>query len=120
MTKKRLEEKIECKFDPHLWLQRRAFVVNFLLDNSINTVFDFGCGEGSLIQVLINNCEFSKIAGVDVDPDELFTALKNCSPNAQDFLELRERPLNLQLFLGSIDVEDDRCLGWDAITLIEV
>lgn len=114
------ESKIECKFDPPLWIQRRSFVVNCLLDNAVETVFDFGCGDGSLTEVLINNCKFLKLAAVDIDAGEIHAAIKHCSPKDLDFVDKRELPLNLQFYHGSIDSRDDRCKGWDAITMIEV
>jgi methylase of polypeptide subunit release factors len=120
MTQKNKEGSLECRFDPPLWIQRRAFTANFILKNAVKSVFDFGCGDGSLIQVLINSCQILKIAGVDLDPGEVHAAVDNCSPKARDFEEQRELPLNLQFFQGSIDSVDDRCRGWDAITMIEV
>lgn len=114
------EAKIECKFDPPLWIQRRAFVVNCLLENEVKTVFDFGCGHGSLLEVLINNCKFLRLAGVDIDATEIQAAIGNCSPKENDFIDKRELPVNLQFFVGSIASMDDRCKGWDAVTMIEV
>ena len=118
--KKEKESSLECRFDPPLWIQRRSFAVNFLLKHGVESVFDFGCGDGSLIQVLINNCKFLKLAGVDADPEQVDAAVDNCSPKTLDFEEKRELPLNLLFYQGSIDSIDDRCTGWDAITMIEV
>ena len=114
------ESKIGCRFDPPLWIQRRAFVAKFLVENAVESVFDFGCGDGSLIQVLINNCKFLKLAGVDINAEEIQLATENCSPTEQDFMEKRELPLDLKFFMGSIDLPDHQCKDWDAITMIEV
>ncbi len=107
-------------FFPPLWKQRRSFVCQLLLQNQISSVLDLGCGEGSLLQVLLNECRFQKIAGVDVDKDILSFAVNNCLPREMDYRYLRELPVSIDLFHGSLIDFDDRCVDYEAITCIEV
>jgi methylase of polypeptide subunit release factors len=88
-------------FYPPLWRQRRTFVNELLCsDPTIKTVADMGCGEGALVEILMNNTQFRAIYGVDIDSKSLFMAKDRCSPNEQDFKYLRELPISLTLLQG--------------------
>lgn len=87
-------------FYPPLWRQRRTFAFRAIKDSRTTEVADFGCGEGSLLEVLLNSCQFSRLIGVDIDIDALSIAKSNCKPRDDDYKFLRELPLRLNLFHG--------------------
>ncbi|CAJ0883726.1 12229_t:CDS:2 [Entrophospora sp. SA101] len=98
-------------FDPPLWRQRRA------------TVFDFGCGEGSLLSFLVqpdDETPITRLAGLDIDENILDAAIENCLPWEQDIEFLRITPLTIDLYRGSIDVADERLIGFEALVCMEV
>ncbi len=107
-------------FFPPLWKQRRSFISKILLQNQIESVLDLGTGEGALLEILLNEPTFQRLAGVDSDPICIGTAIRRCQPRELDRRFLRELPVQINLFDGSIDAYDHRCLGYDAITMIEV
>jgi hypothetical protein len=115
-----LEEKNETSFAPHLWRQRRSFAFHRIQSSDIKTVMDLGCGEGALLEILLNDTKFSFLAGVDVDSQVLAVCKKNCTPTDMDYNYLRELPITLHLYKGSLSKFDDRLIGYDAITLLEV
>jgi SAM-dependent methyltransferase len=90
-------------------------------------VLDVGCGEGSLLQILINDSKFSQLAGIDVDQKTIELAAQNCQPTEYDFDNLREKPLFVDIFKGSLDLPDFRCREYchclsrfDAAVCVEV
>ncbi|RKO88535.1 hypothetical protein BDK51DRAFT_12385, partial [Blyttiomyces helicus] len=102
-------------------------------------VIDLGCGEGSLVQILLNDTSFHRIAGVDVNEDSLANASFDCQPTEHDHRFLREHPVECNLYQGertgpdkvtleltcqlqggSVADVDDRLLGFDAISCVEV
>ncbi|KAJ1530035.1 Small RNA 2'-O-methyltransferase [Nowakowskiella sp. JEL0078] len=88
-------------------------------------VADLGCGEGSLLQVLLNDSCFCKISGIDIEETALSRAVSECQPTTYDFQFPREQKLDFNIYngyinLGSILIPDARFLNHDAITLIEV
>lgn len=110
----------DSSFHPSLWLQRRAMALLILKDFGIERVLDLGCGEGALLQVLLNG-QFSKLAGLDVDAQCLAEAAINCRPSRHDLTYLRDSPCRLDLYLGSLaHGVDQRCLGFQAIAALEV
>jgi len=96
--------------------QRLGSVVAALKNYGAKRVIDIGCGEGHLLKLLLQDRQFTSIAGVDVS----HVALKR----AEDRLKLhragdslRER---IQLFQGSLTYKDERFYGYDAACVIEV
>nr|CAG8447432.1 4008_t:CDS:2 [Entrophospora candida] len=109
-------------FDPPLWRQRRATVNDELLKNNITSVFDFGCGEGSLLSFLVqpdDETPITRLAGLDIDENILDAAIENCLPWEQDIEFLRITPLTIDLYRGSIDVADERLIGFEALVCME-
>lgn len=86
----------------------------------LTQVLDLGCGEGSLLCILLNNVAYSRLAGVDCDLGALAQAAGSCQPSDEDFTHLRELPVKVDLYHGSIDQSDDRLADFDAITCLEV
>ena len=107
-------------FFPALWKQRRSFVSGVLRKHEITSVLDLGCGEGALLEILINDASFQNLGGVELCSEALEEAVDRCSPKEMDRSFLRELPLQLNFFQGSLDTPDSRCRAYDAITCIEV
>ncbi|CAG8752049.1 25718_t:CDS:2 [Gigaspora margarita] len=111
-------------FNPPLWLQRRIFVNLILQESKVTSVFDFGCGEGSLLSFLVQPWEKSppitRLAGVDICYETLKYTVENCRPRKEDFDNLRLTPLTIDIYQGSIDVADERLLGFEALVCSEV
>jgi len=79
------------------------------------TVLDLGCGEGRLIEKLVDNSAIQRITGVDSSPPALQSAAKR--------LRLVEDPDNagrIRSLHESIFQRDDRMLLHDAVVLVEV
>ncbi|KAJ3158644.1 Small RNA 2'-O-methyltransferase [Geranomyces michiganensis] len=107
-------------FNPPLWIQRRALVSQELKAAGVGSVLDLGCGEGALLEILLNDPRFTQLAGVDVDVDALNMAMRACAPTEYDKTYLRELPVEFNLWHGSIAEMDPRLSGFDAIASIEV
>jgi len=101
---------------PNLNTQRLAAVVGALKAAGAHRVIDLGCGEGNLIRALIDDPQFSTIAGTDVSPDALeWTARKLKLDRAG--AGLRDR---VSLFQSSLTYRDARFSGYDAAAVVEV
>ena len=88
-------------FDPPLWRQRRTKVSDALKKYRASSVLDLGCGDGALLQILLNDTSFNRLAGVDKCEEDLKLAVQNCQPTNLDFQFLRELPVTLNLYLGN-------------------
>ncbi|KAJ9074534.1 hypothetical protein DSO57_1005557 [Entomophthora muscae] len=110
-------------FTPALWRQRREHIFDLLKRFKPGSVIDYGCGEGSVISFLITcNDEppITRLAGLDISSEALSECKDRCKPNSNDFNNLRERPLKVELFRGSVDSPSQQLLGFDAIVSSEV
>ncbi|KAI8391592.1 uncharacterized protein BYT42DRAFT_610802 [Radiomyces spectabilis] len=111
-------------FNPPLWRQRRTFICDQLLKYRAISVLDYGCGEGSVLAFLIPNVHddvhITKLAGLDLDADVLQETIARCEPWDSDYRDLRETPLQIDIYQGSIDQPDSRLMGFDAIVCSEV
>ena len=117
----RQEDDVDARlFFPPLWKQRRSFISQYLIHHQVESVLDLGTGQGALLEVLLNEPTFQRLAGVDSDPACITTAIRRCRPRTLDRQFLRELPVRIDLFDGSVDKCDHRCLGYDAITCVEV
>ncbi len=88
-------------FVPRLWIQRRMMASNILKDFQVKKVLDLGCGQGALLEMLLNDTEFLSLAGVDIDIEALELGKRNCSPSEYNTRFLREQPIELNLFHGN-------------------
>jgi len=96
--------------------QRLGGVVAALKSSGAASVIDLGCGEGNLLQLLIKEKQFTRIAGADVSSQALGWAAERLRlDTAGD--RLRER---LQLFQASLTYKDERFEGYDAAAVVEV
>lgn len=96
--------------------QRMEVVFRFLKDSGVQSVLDFGCGEGQLLQKLLGCSQFQRLLGVEVSYRELQRARRR--------LRFEELPSfqqeRLQFLQGSLVYWDPRLEGYEAVTLTEV
>ncbi len=91
---------------------RLNLVTGELKKRNIQSLIDLGCGEGKLLQRVIEQTSINKVTGLDVS----FKALKI----AQRRLKLDNLTKDCQLIQGALTYQDDRMKGFDCATLIEV
>jgi len=101
---------------PTLNEQRLGSVVATLKNCGAKSVIDIGCGEGSLLRLLVKERQFTKIAGVDVSHKALERARDRLKLERAGEL-MQER---VQLFQGSLIYKDARFSGYDAACVVEV
>lgn len=101
---------------PNLNARRLAAVVNALKAAGVASVIDLGCGEGKLLQLLVKDRSFVRIAGTDVASKALEIAARRLKLERWSDLEQQR----LQLFQSSITYVDKRWGGYDAACVIEV
>ena len=96
--------------------QRMASVMDQLRQSGARSVIDLGCGEGNLLQLLMADGQFTRIAGMDVSVAALRRASSRLHlDDASD--AKRDR---VQLFQGSLTYTDARLKGFDAAAVVEV
>lgn len=94
--------------------QRLREVAAELAASGARRVIDLGCGEGRLLEILLEDPQFSEVAGMDVSWHGLARARERL-----DELPGRVRDRS-RLFHGSLVYRDRRIEGWDAAALVEV
>ncbi|KAF3889659.1 MULTISPECIES: 3' terminal RNA ribose 2'-O-methyltransferase Hen1 [Nostocales] len=110
------EEEAEVEKPISLNQQRLNAVVAALKENSAKRVIDLGCGQGSLMKVLLQDSFFEQITGVDVSYRSLEVAQERL-----DRLRLPKNQWNrMQLFQSALTYQDKRFTGHDAATVVEV
>ena len=109
-------QAIAAKKTNSLNQQRLAAVTQVLKRSGAKRVVDLGCGEGNLLRSLVKEKAFEKIVGVDVSYASLERAKKR--------LRLDNVPIHQQgrveLMQGSLVYQDQRLLGYEAATVVEV
>ncbi|KAG8906332.1 hypothetical protein FRB99_007112 [Tulasnella sp. 403] len=125
---------LQVTFTPQLWLQRRTWVLNQLRKEKSTSVIDLGCGEGSLLAVLVEpatcfpdpnpkstnrlytdkslDIYATHIVGLDIDPIDLATAVAATVPDSIDGTDLlpweRPRPrwvdLTVDIWRGGLEM----------------
>lgn len=96
--------------------QRLGGVVAALKASGAASVIDLGCGEGNLLQLLIKERQFTRLAGMDVSSQALGWAAERLHlDTASDGLRAR-----LQLFQGSLTYRDARLSDYEAAAVVEV
>jgi small RNA 2'-O-methyltransferase len=96
-----------------LQVQRHMAIVAELLASGVRTVLDLGCGPGELLQYLAAEPQFTRVVGIDIDPQvlaEARLALNLGLPAAQDRVQVRQ---------GSFEEFDRELAGFDAAVLVE-
>lgn len=95
---------------------RLATVTQTLLERDAQRVLDLGCGEGRLLRNLMKQAQFKRIVGVDVSARTLEIAANRLKLATMGEKQ-RER---IALWQGALTYRDQRFIGFDAITLVEV
>lgn len=108
------EEAMERQVGLHQ--QRLDAVVATLKQHGAHTVIDLGCGEGKLLTLLLEEAQFSRIAGMDVSFRTLETTKRHLKP---DHLPAKQQE-RISLFQGSLVYQDPRLSGYDAAVIVEV
>ncbi len=109
-------QKLAARKPVNLNQQRMATVTAVLKSHDAKRVIDLGCGEGSLLKVLLEDRFFERLMGVDVSFRALEIAKKRLRVE-QIPVHQRER---IQLMQGSLIYRDERLIGYDAAAVIEV
>lgn len=95
---------------------RMSAVAGALKRAGASSVIDLGCGEGSLLELLLKDDGFTRLAGVDVSLPVLDRAARRLDLDTTP--ELRNS--RICLFQGSLVHRDDRFAGYDAAAVVEV
>lgn len=96
--------------------QRLLAVLNELKECGAKSVLDMGCGEGSLLRLLIKEKSFTAIAGMDVSAAVLDRAADNLKLNRM----AGEENKRVTLFQSSVCCRDKRFKNYDAAAIVEV
>jgi 3' terminal RNA ribose 2'-O-methyltransferase Hen1 len=96
--------------------QRHEVVLQVLLDLGARSVIDLGCGSGQLLDRLVKNPAFTRVAGSDVSTRSLRHAARRLHLDRMS----ERQAQRIQLFQGALTYEDDRYSGFDAAVLMEV
>jgi 3' terminal RNA ribose 2'-O-methyltransferase Hen1 len=95
--------------------QRLDAVMAVLQSQGVKRVMDLGCGEGKLLRKLAAEPQFTEILGMDVT----YRSIEIAKERVLDRLPIHQQQ-RLQLIQGSLTYRDDRLIGYDAATVIEV
>ena len=99
-----------------LHVQRLQVVISVLRESNAKRVLDLGCGEGKLLQLLLQDKTFEHILGMDVSYRVLELA--------QHHLHFERLPDAVKrcitLLHGSLTYRDKRLEGYDAAAVVEV
>lgn len=116
------DEDVSIRFNPPLGIQRYQYASNILFkeESRIVRMADFGCAEGRFFRHLKKLPFVEEVNLVDISRPELDEAAFQCTPIAWDFIFGRFVEMTLNLYQGSVIEPDDRFIGLDAITMIEL
>jgi 3' terminal RNA ribose 2'-O-methyltransferase Hen1 len=112
-----VDETIDTDEKPvPLAVQRRDAIIDALRGAGASRVLDLGCGQGQLVQALLQDVRFTEIVGVDVSMRALTVASRRLRLE-----QMGERQAErVKLFQGSLTYTDKRLGGYDAAVLSEV
>lgn len=96
--------------------QRTTSILSTLMESGARRVIDMGCGEGKLLNVLLESRQFDEIVGMDVSHRSLERARRRLRFDQMAPL-LKEK---IKLIQGSLVYRDQRLSGYDAACLVEV
>ena len=99
-----------------LHAERLAAVVEVLRSRGARRVLDLGCGDGRLIEVLLEADAVAEILGLDLSSQSLAWARDRLSRNRL----IRQRANRVTLIEGSATEPDPRLVGFDAAAVVEV
>jgi 3' terminal RNA ribose 2'-O-methyltransferase Hen1 len=96
--------------------QRLGSVIAALKSCRAKSVIDIGCGEGNLLNLLLREKQFQRIAGADVS----FLALERAAEKLKLDRAGDSKNGRVKLFQSSLTYKDSRFAGFDAVCVIEV
>jgi 3' terminal RNA ribose 2'-O-methyltransferase Hen1 len=96
--------------------QRLGSVIAALKSCRAKSVIDIGCGEGNLLNLLLREKQFQRIAGTDVSS----LALERASEKLKLDRAGDSKNERVKLFQSSLTYKDPRFTGFDAVCVIEV
>jgi 3' terminal RNA ribose 2'-O-methyltransferase Hen1 len=111
-------DSVEATLEQPLNLNQRrmAAVRDALRELGASRVVDLGCGEGRLLETLVGDGRFTSILGLDVSLRTLERAARRLH---MESMAPRQKE-RVQLIHGSLTYRDERLVGWDAATSVEV
>nr|XP_019711114.1 small RNA 2'-O-methyltransferase isoform X2 [Elaeis guineensis] len=116
-----LEDRMEqALFSPPLSKQRVQFAVAHINESRATTLVDFGCGSGSLLELLLEHTTtIEKIVGVDLSRKGLIRAAKILHQKLSSNSLMQTSIRTAVLYDGSITDFDARLYGFDVGTCLE-
>jgi 3' terminal RNA ribose 2'-O-methyltransferase Hen1 len=96
--------------------QRLEAVLAVVHDRGVSRVLDLGCGNGTLVRLLLRDSHITEVVGMDVAPHQLNRAAERWRIDEWP-PQQRQR---LKLIQGSLLYCDKRLVGYDAALLLEV
>lgn len=116
------DEDVFVTFDPPLAIQRYQFAYEILLkdESRIVRMADFGCAEGRFFRRLKKLPFVEEVNMIDILKTEVDEAAFQSTPLPWDIIFGRYVEMKLNLYQGSVVEPDDRLIGLDAITMIEL
>lgn len=111
-------------FVPPVYIQRYRSVCEVLMEEKfkdcIKKVVDFGCSNMKFFQYLKRLGFIEHIAQVDIDEGLLSQHANGVAPILCDYLGYQDFQLIVEIFVGSISVQDVRLKNYDAVVCIEL
>lgn len=112
------------KFDPPVYRQRYGAVYDHLIKEEwrkdIKKLVDFGSAELGLFVFIKRLISLQEIMFVDIDEELLESSKFRVRPLNIDYLKTRSGPLNIGIYAGSVAEPDEKLIGADAVTAIEL
>ncbi|CAB58157.1 small RNA 2'-O-methyltransferase Hen1 [Schizosaccharomyces pombe] len=93
-------------FYPPLHVQRRRKLFKILQGGfPVRSLLDIGCGDARFLSYLVpcnDQVPIEFLAGIDINEQSIERATEALQVRTEDFLQLRWRPLHIELLLGNI------------------
>jgi len=96
--------------------QRMAAVLAALRTSGAASVVDFGCGEGKLLRLLLDDKQFTRIVGMDVSHRALEAAAERMHLERMP----EKKRARIELLHGSLTYRDARLARFDGAAVVEV
>ena len=106
----------ELKRQETLQQKRLELVLEQLKNSGASSVLDLGCGDGKLLRMLLQEKQFTRIAGMDACYSALIRARDRLH---WDDMAPRQKE-RIKLFQGALTYRDKRLEGYDAAAIVEV
>lgn len=118
------DEENKIRFLPLVYEQRYLVVQGLLeLDiwkSSFKKIIEFGCAELKYFTFLKTLPDLEQAVMVDIDEELLNRCYRRVDPSLVDFIDGREKKLNVEVWRGSISVAHECLLGADVVIGIEI